>query len=704
MSENREGYTLDPVTFEVLKNAYVNIVDQMAEQIFRTCYSFVIWSRDFSSAICDTEGNTIMQGSGDIAAHVGTLHYTAQAVINKFGDDIHPGDTFVVNDVYQGGTHFNDTRIVRPIFYKGIHLGFSQANGHWADVGGAVPGSFNVSALDHMAEGLRITPVRVYSKGVYLSDVAELIANNTRAPADIIGDLQAQAEACNVAEREVGRLCDKYGVDVIQTSFDEVQDYVETLTRQHIAKMPDGVWETEDYIDVDPVAGEGLIPIRIKMTIDGDSVHYDLSRSHPTTISTFLNCCYGGAFAAIVAGTKMQSPDIPLNSGFYRVVTVDLGPKGSVVNADWPTPVAGFCSGPFEKIMNSVFELWAEILPERAMACTFNLEYLLIGGRDGRKEDRPYFMWYDWMVGGWGARNGRDGWGATGPVFGVQLGTQPFEGQERLAPVLTTGHELIVDSGGPGNSRGGLGVEKGAILTKAERSVVSYCCDRERSVTWGLWGGLPSIPHGVWVNPGTQGERYLGSIFSGVPVEAGDTVIRPSAGGGGLGDPLTRDLETVCEDVTDGYVSIERARKDYGVVVREIDADLAEYEVDEAATAAVRERIRAERHGWLDVDAEAIAAKYRSKELDALDLVRQYGVIVDWGTGELLPKTTRQFRDMLKRRTSAHWEVPGQARNEAADAPRRLSDADRDGGPGRERRPCHGRRSRHRQRALPRLS
>ena len=142
----------------------------------------------------------------------------------------------------------------------------------------------------------------------------------------------------------------------------------------------------------------------------------------------------------------MQSPDIPLNSGFYRVVTVELGPKGSVVNADWPTPVAGFCSGPFEKIMNSVFELWAEILPERAMACTFNLEYLLIGGRDTRHNTLPYFMWYDWMVGGWGARNGKDGWAASGPVFGVQLGTQPFEGQERLSPVLTTGHELIVDS------------------------------------------------------------------------------------------------------------------------------------------------------------------------------------------------------------------------------------------------------------------
>lgn len=655
MAKNEQGYSLDPVTFEVLKNAYVNIVDQMAEQILRTCYSFVIYSRDFSSALCDPTGDTVMQGTGDIAAHVGTLHYTAKAVIKKFGDDIHSGDVFVVNDVYQGGTHFNDTRLFAPMFYKGELLGFAQANGHWADVGGAVPGSFNVSALDHMAEGLRITPVRVYSKGVYLSDVAELIAHNTRAPADIIGDLQAQTEACRLAEREIQRLCDKYGVDVIKQSFAEVQDYVETLTRQRVSEMPDGTWETTDYIDIDPAAGEGLIPINVKMTIKGDSVHYDLSGSHPRTIASFLNTCYGGAFAAIVAGTKMQSPDIPLNSGFYRVVTVDLGPEGSVVNADWPTPVAGFCSGPFEKIMNSVFELWAEILPERAMACTFNLEYLLIGGRDTRFEDKPYFMWYDWMVGGWGARNGRDGWGASGPVFGVQLGTQPFEGQERLSPVLTTGHELRVDSGGPGEFRGGMGVEKGGELYACERTVVSYCCDRERSVTWGLWGGLPSIPHGVWVNPGLENERYLGSLFSGVPLQQGDIVTRPSAGGGGLGDPLKRKLEAVMEDVAEGYVSIERAKKDYGVVILEVDADLAKYEVDEAATQKARAYIAANRFSWLEEDADQVAERYRNKELDMMDLIRQYGVIVDWGSGELLEKTTNEFRAMLKRRTAPYW-------------------------------------------------
>ena len=662
-SLSKPGYSLDPVTFEVLKNAFVNIVDQMAEQIFRTCYSFVIYSRDFSSALCDPQGNTVMQGSGDIAAHVGTLHFTAKAVIDTFGDDIHPGDVFVVNDPFMGGTHFNDTRIVRGIFHEGELLGFSQANGHWADVGGAVPGSFNINAIDHMGEGLRITPVRVWDKGRYLADVAMLIANNTRAPHDIIGDMQAQAEATLLAEREIQRLCGKYGVDTIKTAFAEVQDYVEQLTRARVAKLPDGTWETEDYIDQDPVLGEGLIPIKLKLTIDGELIHYDLSGSHPT-ISTFLNACFGGSFAAIVAGTKIQFPDLPLNSGFYRVVTLDWGPEGTVVNSVWPTPCAGFCSGPFEKIMNSVFELWANILPERAMACTFNLEYLLVGGRDLRVEGKPYFMWYDWMVGGWGGRNGKDGYGATGPVFGVQLGTQPFEGQERLAPVLTTGHELVTDSAGPGKWRGGLGAEKGGTLYSAERTVMSYCCDRERSVTWGLWGGLPSIPHAVWVNKGQENERYLGSIFSGVPISPGDSFTRPSAGGGGVGDPLLRDTAAVRDDVADGYVSIGRAQKDYGVIVREVDADLCLFEIDEAATSAERERIANERESWLETDAEEVAGRYRAREIDEIDCVRQYGVILDWGSGALLPKTTGQFRAMIKRRSVPFWRdgMPAGAR------------------------------------------
>jgi N-methylhydantoinase B len=654
MSTKSRLYTLDPVTFEVLKNAFTNTVDQMAEQILRTCHSFVIFARDFSSSLCDVEGNTIMQGSQDIAVHVGTLHYTCKAVIEAFEGDIHPGDVFAINDPYLGGTHFNDVRIIRPIFVDDEVIAYAQSNGHWADVGGTVPGSFDINAKEHFGEGLRIPPIRIWDKGKYLGDIVRMFASNTRAPDMIIGDLEAQAEATRVAEREILRLVEKYGKPTIMTAFSEVQDYVEILTRRRIAEMPDGVWETEDYIDYDPAIGEGLIPIKVKMTIEGDQLSYDLSGSHPA-VGTFLNAGFGSAFSGVIAGTKTFFPDVPLNSGFYRAVQVDLGPVGSVVNAPWPTAVTGFCSGPYEKIMNAIFELWSKLMPERALACSFNLEYLLVGGRDARQAEKPYFMWYDWMVGGWGGRNGRDGSNCTAPIFGVGLAVQPLEGQERLSPVVTTQHAIRTDSGGPGKFRGGCGVEKGATLTAAERTVMSYCCDRARSIAWGIEGGLPSLPHGVWLNPGREDERFLGAVFSNVPIVAGDMFTRPSAGGGGYGDPLERDPDRVCEDIADGYVSIERALKDYGVVIREIDADLSQYEVDREATTAARTRMAAARRGWLEEDAESVAERYRAGELDVLDLVRHYGVILDWGTGELLPKTTVTFRAMLQRRSASHW-------------------------------------------------
>jgi N-methylhydantoinase B len=650
----KRGYTLDPVTFEVLKNAFITTVDQMAEQILRTCHSFVIYARDFSSALCDRNGDTIMQGSQDIAVHVGTLHFTCKAIIDAFEGDIHPGDVFATNDPYVGGTHFNDMRIVRPIFHEGEIIAYAESNGHWADVGGSVPGSFDVNAKEHFQEGVRVPPVRIWDRGRYLGDVVRMIVSNTRVPSDAEGDLHAQAEATRVAELEILRLVDKYGIDTVLTAFQEVQDYVERLTRQRIAELPDGTWATEDYIDLDPSKEEGLIPVKVKMTIEGDQLSYDLTGSHPC-IGSFINASFGSAFSGVIAGTKTFFPDVPLNSGFYRAVEVDLGPEGTVVNAPWPVAVTGFCSGPYEKIMNSIFELWSQLQPERAIACSFNLEYLLVGGRDARHDSRPIFMWYDWMVGGWGGRNGKDGSNATAPIFGVGLAVQPLEAQERLCPVLTTGHEILTDSGGPGRFRGGCGVEKGAHLREAESTVMSYMCDRARSITWGIEGGLPSIPHGVWLNKGTERERFLGAVFSGVTVGPGDVFTRPSAGGGGFGDPLARDPAAVCEDVADGYVTVERARKDYGVVIREVDAELAQYEVDEEETARERDRIAAERISRLEEEPESVAERYRAGELDVRDLVRHYGVILDWGTGELLPKTTEQFRAMLGRRMVPHW-------------------------------------------------
>lgn len=652
--------TLDPVTFEVLKNAFATSVNLMSEQILRTCYSFVIYSRDFSSALCDAEGNTVMQGDQDIAVHVGTLHFQCKAVIEEFGDDIHPGDVFCINDPYAGGTHMNDVSFLRPIFWDGELLAFAQNKGHWADAGGTVPGSFDVSATDYFAEGLRITPIRVWSKGVFLHDIAKLLAANTRSPETIIGDLRAQAEATAICEREIHRLVEKYGVDTIRTALREVQDYVEDIVRSRVAELPDGEWSTTDYLDLDPSKGEGLIPIKVTMKIAGDRISYSLDGSAPA-VASFLNAGYGSAFSGVVAGTKTFFPDVPLNSGLYRAMDVDLGPEGTVVNAGIPHAVTGFCSGPYEKIMNAVFEIWSQLFKDRALACSFNLEYLLIGGNDIRgvtsEADRGnFFMWYDWMAGGWGGRTDRDGSNATAPVFGPGLAVQPVEGQERLSPVVTSHHTLVTDSAGPGQYRGGVGVSKGGVLTDCTDAVMSYCCDRSRSVTWGIEGGLPSIPHGVWLNRGTADERFLGAVFSNEKVAPGDKFERPAAGGGGYGDPLKRDPKAVLDDVIDEYVSIERAAKDYGVVVRAVDPEIDHFELDEAETETLRTKLRAERKDQLTADPEEIAERFRNGELDTLDLVRQYGVIVDWGTGELLPHTTEQFREQLQRRSVQHWD------------------------------------------------
>lgn len=654
---NRTTPGLDPVTFEVLKNAFTTTVDQMAEQLLKTCYSFVIYVRDFSNGLLDANGDLVAEGTADIAAHVGTLHYTCKATIEQFKGDMRPGDVFITNDPYAGGTHFSDVRLIRPIFVGDEIIAFSSSCGHWADVGGSVPGSFDCTAAEYYEEGMRITPTRLWSEGRFLADVAQLISTNMRLPDDVMGDMAAMGEATKVAESEILRLVEKYGKDTVVAAFGEVQDYVERFTRSRLAAMPDGTWQTEDYVDFDPGGDpDELIPVKVKMTIAGDTVDFDLEGSHPV-ISSLANSAFGGSFSGVLGSLKIFFPEIPLNSGFYRAVTVNL-PEGTVVNAQPPAAVSGFIF-PYEKILNSIVRMWSDLMPERAMGGSFNIEYLHVGGYDLRRGERQRFMWYDFSVGGWGGRNGKDGATAAAAVFGPGLLNQPIEGQERIAPVLFERNEILEDSGGPGLYRGGLGVVKALRVQDGEDCVVSYLCDRERTAPFGIQGGLPSNPMGLEILGAGEdgGDLFLGAFFSDHELPAAHVFSRTSAGGGGFRDPLQRDVALVLDDVIDGYVTPERARKDYGVVVTELDARHGRYEVDAAATAAERERIGAERVGWLEADAEEVAARYRSGELDALDLIRWYGVIVDWGSGELRPKTTETYRAAVRQHAAAFWGV-----------------------------------------------
>lgn len=653
---------LDPVTFAVLKNSFISLVDRMAEHILRTTYSFVIFNRDFSCALNDASGDTIMQGTQDVAVHVGTLHYTAKAVLEYFKDELYPGDVIAINDPYAGGTHFPDVRIMRPVFYNGELIAITQTNGHWADVGGPVPGSFNVNAKEYYAEGFRITPVKLWEKGKFRRDVAELIANNMRVPEERIGDIHAQAAATAVGEKYLLQLIQKYGIKTVLTAFEAVKDYSELLLRKKIKnileKYEERTWNAYDYIDYDP-SGDYDKPVKINVTMtinDKYDVLYDLSGSDPY-VNSFLNSAFGSAYSGLVAGTKLFFPEVPLNSGIYRVIKANL-PKNSVVNAPWPVPVTGFASGAYEKIINSVIYIWSQIIPERAMACSYNLEYLLVGGWDLREENSvKQFMWYDWMVGGLGGRNGIDGMNASAPLFGFGLSIQSLEGQERLNPVLTTKHELITDSGGPGKYRGGCGVEKGGVILKSKNVIMSYMADRARIVPWGIFGGLPSIPIGVRLKRAySDNEEYLGVYFSNIELSEGDSFIRPSAGGGGLGDPLDRDPKLVLEDVIDGYVSIERAKKDYGVIIIPKDPELGLYEIDEDATKKEREYIRKNRLSWLKEDPYIVYEKWKKGEIDTLDAIRRYGVIIDLKTGQLLYNTTKIYRELLLDRAAKYWK------------------------------------------------
>ena len=296
-------------------------------------------------------------------------------------------------------------------------------------------------------------------------------------------------------------------------------------------------------------------------------------------------------------------------------------------------------------------------MPEKAIACAFNLEYLLCGGNDARSDDKPIFMFYEWLPGGWGGRNGKDGSDVTTACFGTGLMSQPIEGNERVSPVSTNSFQIKMDSPGPGKWRGGAGCEKSSTLLSSENAVMSYICDRERAVVWGIEGGLPSMPHGLTIqHNNSEKEDWLGSVFSDYSIQTGDIFSRPTAGGGGFGDPLERDPNLVLEDVIDEYVSIERAAEDYGVVIKEIDRDTCSFEVDEEATKKKREYIREHRIEWARMDPSKVSEMYKKGDINQMDAVRRYATILDWDNGDLLKISTEQFRESFEKRSLSCWK------------------------------------------------
>lgn len=242
-------------------------------------------------------------------------------------------------------------------------------------------------------------------------------------------------------------------------------------------------------------------------------------------------------------------------------------------------------------------------------------------------------------------------------VLGQRQNTSLTEGQERINPVIIHKYPLVTDSAGPGKWRGGLGTRKTVTVYAGKRTMMSYMCDRGRCTPWGIWGGLPSSPNGlVFKQDGHV--NHLGVYFANVPVENGQSFMKTGQGGGGLGGPLEREPKLVLEDVIDDWVSLERARKDYGVVIVAIDPEILEYEIDYEATKKERAYIQDNRVKWLKEDPEIVMKKYLKRDIDMLDVVRRYGVVIDQVENQLLPNSTRQYRDLLKLKMTPYWRKP----------------------------------------------
>jgi N-methylhydantoinase B len=589
---------VDQITFEVIRGALQAVCNEIGVALSKGALSMVInQGRDFSAAVLTPEGDLVMQGEEDFPCFISIQPLSTKAILAECPrETMRAGDIYICNDPYKGGTHKPDVRMCKPVFWDGELVAFVSNSGHWPDVGGQTPGSFPVDACDTIAEGLCIPPVKIAENDSVISSIERLILANLRLPMVSRGDIRAMVSSLITGERRLHELLGKYGGKVVSAVMQENIRYSERLLRAALRDLPDGSFAWSDYIDEDPgqTSGEKRpIKVDLTVTIKNGRLIYDFTGSDPQAAGG-VNAPLSMTTSALFIATKAIFPEIPVNEGVYKVIEI-VAPPGSIVNCTYPAPVVGCQSGAYQKIVNCVFGCFSQLTPERTIASSPSLVNMVLGGTDTREDSplqgSPYVM-YCWTEGGYGARARRDN-GTFLALYASGTRNQPIEVFEQQFPITWEMCELLPDSGGPGKHRGGLGVRR-IITMDGSTGTTSVMGDGEVNAGWGLFGGKPGRGQRLVRNLERQGEFNIGMFRSGAKVGKGDKIDLWSGGGGGYGDPLEREPAAVLEDVKDGYVTIEGARRDYGVVVRELDWEALHYEVDADATARLRETRRAE--------------------------------------------------------------------------------------------------------------
>jgi N-methylhydantoinase B len=640
---------IDPITLEVIRETLVSTVREMRVTLVRTAYSSILYEgEDFSCVLMDGDAQIVAMSKGaDHPLHIVPIGWSMKAVREKFGDDVHPGDLFLHNDPYTGGTHLNDVALIHPLFADGRLFVFPVVRAHWGDVGGMSPGSLSGGATEIFQEGVRIPPIRVVERGRPNDAALELIFANMRGPRERRGDYHAMIGTCRKAAERVEGLAARYGAATVRAAVAELMDRAEGRMRRAIAALPDGEFAYEAHLESGRERLEPLT-VRARVAIAGDAITVDLTGTSPQTAGPTN---VGPAMAPTGAFTIVKSyldPGSDVNSGAFRPLTV-FSPRGTIVNADPPAPCGGMVEVKYA-VETAVQGALAQALDGRVAGdLKGGGNHCYVGGPHPQTGET--FIFYEYPAGGTGAFDGGDGSNTVRAWTESDMTTlQPIEAIEQLYPVRVEATALREDSGGPGEWRGGLGLTR-AVRILAPGTRLSVLAERAVLPPFGVCGAGPGATNRFWIRRDgrvVQPSPLPGKV-SAFPVLEGDVLMMESSGGGGFGDALERAPALVVADLAEGYVTPAAAESIYGVVVTRGVVDAMATRTRRAQLRAARHRIRL--HAVPDMD-ETPGRAVRIDEATAralglvmggvIELVNPRGAPLRAWVGGLLPGPGRR--------------------------------------------------------------
>ncbi len=578
----------DPIEFELFKNSIFSIADEMAVTITRTTYSGVLKDNmDFSTAFADADGKMVAQGL-TLPGHLGSIPTALAATMRHYGETMAPGDVFIMNDPFDGGMHLPDIFVFKPIYRDGVRLAFAATICHHTDVGGRVAGSNASDSTEIYQEGLRIPPLKFYEAGKRNETVVKFIEKNVRVPVKVMGDLRAQLAACNSGEKQFLDLVDTYGVDKIGPYLEEILDYAERMTRAAIKELPDGEFSFEDWIDDDGVEFGKPIRLFVTLTKKGDNLLADWTGTSEQ-VKGAINNTLSFTQAAVYCCVRSVLPKgIPNNEGVFRAIKV-TAPEGTIANMVLPGACAARGLTGF-RMVDCCFGALAMMLPDQVFAASDGGNTgISIGGYDSHRNP---FIYVDFTCGTWGGRPFADGLDGNSNMH-ANMASTSVEITEAEHPIEILAYEFVPDKSGAGKYRGGTPYRRDYRLLE-EEAVLQVRSDRRDFRPYGLYGGYPGKPSMNFLNPTGQNDQPVQAKIT-MTMKRGDVLRHELAGAAGWGDPLERDPNAVLRDVRNEMISVDTARRYYGVAV-----DIDTWSIDESETKKLRKAIEQAR-GWTEV-------------------------------------------------------------------------------------------------------